>query len=110
MARERQADVFTDVEVMRDGSARWLWQVRADAMLWRAGVSMSRTDAQREAAEALTLFADRETAEEFLRSGSENLDLDQLEAGDDQDAESVRRAVGEDIGQIRERADRREAE
>ncbi len=48
MARSR----YIDRERFWDGSARWLWCVYQDAHLWRAGVSETYEDCDRDSAAA----------------------------------------------------------
>ena len=52
-------DVYVDVELLRDGTARWLWRLMVDETPWRAGVAMSRTDAEGAARDALRLWGER---------------------------------------------------
>jgi len=57
MTTTRLADLWTEMEMMRDGTCRWLWEVRGPECLWRAGIAMSRTDAERESREYLALYS-----------------------------------------------------
>lgn len=59
MSVRRAEEVWADLEMMRDGTVRWLWQVRDHGGLFRAGVAMSRTDAQRDAAVAVQRYTDQ---------------------------------------------------
>lgn len=46
-------ETYTDVEMLRDGSYRWLWKVMCYEQLWRAGICMSQSDAETCAAAGL---------------------------------------------------------
>ena len=76
-----KGDVWTDLEMLRDGSARWLWQVRDGSGLFRCGVATSRTDAESHARRALELYADRLLAgvDPAPADPVPMLDLDELE-------------------------------
>lgn len=47
------ANMHTDTEMMRDGTRRWLWQVRADDRLFAAGVCQTLICAESEAQRAM---------------------------------------------------------
>jgi hypothetical protein len=78
-----EANVFVDVQLIWDGSARWLWQLRGDHCIYGAGVCMSQTDAQAAGEAALLMREEREQARKAGARGPEwqtdTLDLDELE-------------------------------
>lgn len=76
---------YSDVEMMNDGSYRWLWSIRNDTRLYRAGICMSATDAQACADRQLARMASNQLVEPHAaaraRPGEPMLDLDAVERG-----------------------------
>lgn len=91
---------FIDVEMIRDGSARWLWQIRGQVALYGAGIAMSATDAQRQAEERLLVLADQEQVVQAVQGGpewkTETLSLDELDHLDELDRQLGTRPAGPD--------------
>lgn len=82
---------WTDCELIRDGSGRWLWTVRSTTAVLGAGVAMSQNDAEHRGAEALDALDQKDLARQAVLGGPDwkthSLDLDALERMDREERE-----------------------